>query len=120
MKWKPANPQTLLNLVAAGIMVIGLASAVLIYLTAGDVPDTILGYDVDESKKYMHDLELYGGKVNVLAVEFMKWFDGLWHGRTLAFTVGFITLVISLGLAFVAYHMTTDSKFVDREEDDRG
>ncbi len=110
MKWKIANPQTRLYLIAAIILVVGLGSSTLIYLTAADVSDTVLGYEVVESKKYMRDLELYGGKANVLAAEFMQWFDGLWHGKSLAFTVGFISVFISVVLFFVAYHMTTDSR----------
>ncbi len=110
MKLNMANPQMRLYLIAAIILVVGLGSSILIYLTAADVSDTVLGYEVVESKKYMHELELYGGKANVLAAEFMQWFDGLWHGKTLAYTVGFITVFITVGLFFVAYHMTTDSK----------
>ncbi len=109
MKRKAAQPQKRLRIVASITMVLGLASSVLIYLSAENVPDTILGYEVDESKKYIHDLELYGGKANVLAAEFMNWFDGLWHGKSLAFTVGYITIFIALVLFFVAHHMSSDS-----------
>ena len=56
----------------------------------------------ENSKKYVHDLELYGGKANVLANEFMSWFVGLWHGKSLAFTVACITIFISLGFFLVA------------------
>jgi len=59
---------------------------------------------LEGSKKYLHDLELYGGKVNVLAAEFTNWFYGLWHGKSLAFTTGCITIVISFLLFFIAYH----------------
>ena len=117
---KITNPQHRLRLIAVLILVAGLAGSVLIYLTAENVSDTGLGYEVEESKQYMHDLELYGGKVNVLAVEFMKWFNGLWHGTTLAFTVGIITILISLALFFVAHHMTTDSKSDSRDGRHRG
>ncbi len=109
MKWKTAHPQRRLRIVASITQALGLASSVMIYLSAGNVPDTILGYEVDESKKYIHDLELYGGKANVLAAEFMNWFDGLWHGKSLAFTVGYITIFIALVLFFVAHHMSSDS-----------
>lgn len=64
---------------------------------------------------YKHDLELYGGKLNVLADQFMRWFAGLWHGRSLAFTVACITVVISLVFFFVAHNLTSDGG----AEDDR-
>jgi len=34
----------------------------------------------EHSKKYVHDLELYGGKSAVLADDFMRWFAGLCYG----------------------------------------
>jgi hypothetical protein len=103
MKWKTADLQTRLYLISAIILLIGLGSAILIYLTAENDPYGILGYE--DSKTYMHDLELYGGKANVLANELMRWFGGLWHGKSLAFTVACITIFISFGFFFVANHL---------------
>ena len=100
MKWKTANLQTRLYLISAIILLVGLGSAILIYLTAENDSYGILGYE--DSKTYIHDLELYGGKANVLASEFMRWFGGLWHGKSLAFTVACITIFISFGFFFVA------------------
>lgn len=120
MKWKITNLQTLLYLITVIILLVGLGSAILIYLTAENDSDRFLGYEVvggyvypiapEDSKKYMHDLELYGGKTNVLANEIMRWFDGLWHGKSLAFTVACITIFISLGFFFVAHHLPSDLK----------
>jgi len=103
MKWKN-DTQGRLYLCSAIILFAGLASSIFIILTAQDVYDTASGYEVEESKKYMRDLELYGGKSNVLAMELMKCFNGLWHGKSLAYTVGCITILISFGLFFVGYH----------------
>jgi hypothetical protein len=64
MKWKIANPQTRLNLSSAIILFAGLSSSIYIYLTARNVSDTVLEFE--ETKKYLRDLELYGGKANVL------------------------------------------------------
>jgi hypothetical protein len=50
------------------------------------------------------DLELYGGKANLLANELTRWFAGLWHGESLAYTIGCITIFLSFGLFYVAYH----------------
>lgn len=103
MKWKITNQQTHLYLISAIILLVGLGSAILIYLTAENDSDSFLGYE--NSKMYIHDLELYGGKANVLANEFMSWFVGLWHGKSLALTVGCITILISLGFFFVARNL---------------
>ena len=108
MKWKITNLQTRLYLIAAVILLVGLGSAVLIYLTAQNDSDNVL--DFENSKLYLHDLELYGGKANVLADELRNWFVRLWHGTSLAYTVACITIVISFGIFFVARHSPTDSK----------
>ncbi len=118
MFWKVSNRQTHLYLVSATVLLAGLCSAVLIYLTAGNSSDSALGIEPEYSKMYTHDLELYGGKANVLAAEFSRWFAGLWHGRTLAFTVACITVLVSLGLFLVAYHLYPDPDTDARCEDD--
>ena len=56
-------------------------------------PAPQLGYEPETSKKYLREMEVYGGKANVLASEFRKWFESLWHGRKLAVTVVCLTLM---------------------------
>jgi hypothetical protein len=68
----------------------------------------------------MHDLELYGGKANVLANDFMRWFVGLWHGKSLAFTIACITILISFGFVFVANRLSSHLDSDDRRGKDRG
>jgi hypothetical protein len=120
MKRKITNREARLYLVAMTILLVGLGSAVVIYLTAGNDSGGVLGYEViggqvyqvspEDSKTYSHDLELYGGKLNLLTDRFTRWFAGLWHGRSLAFTVACITLVISFGFFFVAKYFSSDLK----------
>jgi hypothetical protein len=114
MKWEIADRRSYLNLIGTIILLGGLVSAVLIYRTAENEANDVLGYEQgngsfypvkpEDSKKYLRDLELYGGKANVLADEFREWFVGLWHGKSLAFTVGFITILISSGIFYAASH----------------
>jgi hypothetical protein len=110
MKWKTMNLQRRLNIITAIILVVGLSSSILIYLTAEKVSEDGLVYQFEHSKKYRHDLELIGGKANVLADDFYRWFVGLWHGKSLAFIVACLTIVISFGFFFVAYHLPSDLK----------
>jgi hypothetical protein len=115
MKWKAVDRRTGLNLIGIIILLAGLVSAGLIYRTAENDSREVLGYEKgsesvyplkpEDSKKYLRDLELYGGKANVLADEFRRWFVGLWRGKSLAFTVGFITLFISLSIFYAANHV---------------
>jgi len=120
MKWKSTNLHTRLYLITAIILLVGLGSAILLYLTAGNDSVGVLGYEIiggqvyqvlpEDSKTYTHDLELYGGKMNVLTDKFTRWFAGLWHGKSLASTVACITLFISLGFFFVARYFSSDLK----------
>ena len=68
----------------------------MIYATATPVPANPLGYDPEDSKQYLREMEVYGGKANVLVSEFSQWFESLWHGRQLAFTVAGLTVVLLL------------------------
>ncbi len=114
MKWKIPDRYTCLNLVSAVVLVVGLGSAILIYRTAENAPYGVLGYEEGhgtvypilpgDSKQYLHGLELYGGKANVIMDQIRRGFIGLWHGKTLAFTVASITILISFGFFYAANH----------------
>ncbi len=120
MSWKTLNLEKRLYLIAAAILLVGLSSSIIVYLTVENDPGTALGYVIvngqsypimpGESKMYRHDLQVYGGKYSVAADEFMRWFSSLWHGQTLAYTMAFITLLISLGVLFVAKTSPPDPK----------
>lgn len=101
--------QTRLYLGSAVIMLIGLGAAAVVYLAAGDVPGGVPDFDIEGSRRSLRDLELYGGKANVLVAEFMAWFGGLWHGQSLAYTIASITVVISCALLYVALHWPSDN-----------
>ncbi len=83
-----------LRLAAVAILVVGLAAAVWIYLNAA-APADGAGNPLEESKQYVRTLELYGGKANVLAVELREWFDSLWHGTRLAYTVACSSVLLA-------------------------
>jgi hypothetical protein len=111
MKWEISDLRTGLHIINAIILLVGLSGAFLIYRTAEDVPNSILSYEQgdgvvypvmpEDSKKYLRDMELYGGKANVLMDEFRRWFVGLWQGKSLAFTIAGITIFISLGGVYI-------------------
>ena len=110
MKWKITNLQTRLYLIATVILLVGLSSALPIYFSAENASGSILIHEFENSKMYTHNLELYGGKLNVFADDFMRWFVGLWYGKSLAFTVVCISIFVSLGFFFVAYNLPSDSE----------
>lgn len=116
MKWKWTNLLTRRYLITAIILLVGLSSAVLIYLTADNAAESGLVNDFENSKKYIHDLELYGGKANVLANELRNWIIGLWRGKSLAFTVACITIVIAIGFFFSASDLKSDAEGENRRD----
>ena len=100
------------NLAGAAVLVIGLLTALLIYLTAADAPVDALGYQFadgtvyavqpGDSKMYRHELERFGGKAAVLADELERWFSGLWRGKRLAGMVAILSLLVALGFFYAA------------------
>jgi len=121
VKRTPNKRAKRLYLIAVIILLLGLGGAILVYLTSEDAPGGgVLGYEPENSKAYMHDLELYGGKANVLAYGFLRWFDGLWHGRSLAFTIAFITICIFFGFLFIANRFPSHIESDDGHEDNLG
>jgi hypothetical protein len=121
--------QAVLYLVSATILLAGLGSAVLIYREAMSDPNSGPGYEViggfiypaggANSKKYMHDLQLFGGNAAVLSDEFMRWFSGLWQGTSLAYTVAFMTACISFAVFIIAKNLPTGRISDIRGEKDR-
>ena len=85
--------------VAGAILLGGFAAAFFIYLSAGPALGTSDEHPED-SKRYLRQMEVYGGTANVLGEEVRERFAGLWRGRTLAFTVGCLAVILA-GLAHV-------------------
>ncbi len=101
-----------LNFLSAVILLAGLSSAAWIYQRAVNGPREVLGYEEgngalyairpEDSKQYLRGLELYGGKANVLADRFRRWFAGLWQGKSLAFIIAGASILISFGFYYAA------------------
>ena len=108
MKWANLDTQARVRAGTRAILVLGFAAAVVIYLTAQPPPANPLGYDPLDTKRYLHDLEVYGGKANVIAAEFRDWFDSLWHGRRLAFTVAALAMIAAFAFKFFATPLPPD------------
>lgn len=114
------NPRTSLYLLSCIILLVGLGSAVLIYRAAANTPGNVLGYDQgdgsiypvmpEDSKKYLRDMELYGGKANVLTDELRRWLAGLWHGKSLAYTIACISALIALGVFSAAARLPDEER----------
>jgi hypothetical protein len=87
--------------VSRAILAVGFVASAAAYVFAIARPVNPLA-DQLESKKYLHDLEMYGGKANVLAAQFRDWFSGLWSGTNLAWTIAALTILTVLVYRFFA------------------
>ena len=115
MNWKILPRRTRLNLIGVIILVIGLGSAALIYHRAANLPGGASGYETadgtilpitpEDSKMYRHNLEVYGGKLNVMMDDFRHWFIGLWQGKSLAVIIACSTIIISYGFFYAAQYL---------------
>jgi len=102
MRWQRLDRSAVLRTISAAILIGGLAAAVVIYANAVPPPEIPFGAEPEDSKQYLRQLELYGGKANVLGVEIREWFDGLWHGKHLAFTVAILAALLAAGFRLAA------------------
>ena len=110
MNWKNGNPLVRVRAVTAAILSVGFLAAIVIYLTAAEPAENPLVDQLENSKIYQRSLELYGGKANLLAEQFSRWFASLWQGKSLAFTVAIITVVIAAIYYFIASPMPPEEK----------
>jgi hypothetical protein len=81
---------------SAGVLLIGLLAAEIVYVLAADEADA--SDALASGRMYQHNLQVMGGKAAVLFDGFDRWFAGLWHGRPLAYTVAVLTVVAAATL----------------------
>ncbi len=118
MKSGTIHLRTWLRLTSLAVLATGLVCAGILYWSALNAPADseyeIMGgfmypgggYD----KKYIHDLQLYGGSAAVLSDQFMRWFSGLWHGTQLAYTVAIIAIILAFLLFVIANNVAAHRK----------
>ena len=104
------TPQERLRFGTIAILVVGFAAAIVLYATAPPPAANPLGYEPEDTKKYVRDMEMYGGKSNLLAGELREWFGSLWHGKRLAFTVAVLTVIAAGAYAFFAVPLPPEAE----------
>jgi hypothetical protein len=119
-KTKTMRLRTWLYLCSAVILLAGLVSSILIYRAAVNDEAADSSYEViggfvypgggAYNKRYIHDLQVYGGNAAMLADRFTRWFFGLWHGTSLAYTVAVIALLVSFGVFVTANNVSVRSQ----------
>ena len=108
-----------LNASALAILALGLSVALLVYLVVDEAPPDAVGYVLaadgtsypvapNQSKKYIRDLERFGGKSAVIFDEIDRWFGALWHGKALGVTLAWLSALVALGLFLFARWLPPD------------
>ena len=97
---------------SAVVLVLGLFSSLLIYFTAEEAPETgQVFYDSPQlSKKYVRELERFGGKQAVIFDEIIRWLDERFSGKALGVTIGCLSLVVALALFLFARWLPPDQE----------
>jgi len=113
---KRISPRSRLRYLGAAILFFGLLAAELIYIFAGNNADIDAAEEIASGRGYQHNLEVMGGKFASLSVDFDRWFVSLWHGRSLAYTVAVIAVVVAAGCFLVAHLMTPPSLGEPRQD----
>ena len=86
------------------LLILGLVCALVIYLHSAQARVDPLLNNPLVTKRYVRELRMIGGTANVLAAEIEAWFAGLWQGESLAGTIAFLTLSLTLAFRFLAQH----------------
>ena len=79
----------------AAILAAGWLAALVVYATAEPAEENPDLVDLEQSKGYVRQLEVIGGKAAVMGSELTEWLEGLWHGRRLAATLAVLTAAVA-------------------------
>lgn len=93
--------QARLRLIGWSILVVGWVAAALVAVTAQGDDDATLS----DTKRYEYQMEILGGKSNLLATEIRDFMGSLWHGRRLAALLAVVSLVSTLACLFLAQRL---------------
>lgn len=94
--------QKRLYLAGTAVLIAGLIAAALIYATAAPPDRAAAMYGIVDPR-YQIELQRIGGNAAVLMAQLHQWFDGLWHGTALAYTVAVLAIALAGGCFFIGY-----------------
>lgn len=94
----------------AGIaaFVAGVIAAVIIYARTPPPDSAVSMYSIADPR-YQIELQQIGGNAAVLMAQFHQWFDGLWHGNALAYTVAVLGAAIAAACFFIGYFFADEA-----------
>ncbi|MFM0207652.1 hypothetical protein PQQ96_09590 [Paraburkholderia sediminicola] len=94
--------QKRLYLAGAVALLASLIAAAIIYAMAPAPDDAVSMYGIADPR-YQIELQRIGGTAEVLMAQLHQWFDRLWHGTALAFTVAVLGALVAGACFFIGY-----------------
>jgi hypothetical protein len=94
--------QQRLYVAGAVVLVAGLIAAAIIYAMAPPPDSAVSMYSIADPR-YQIELQRIGGNAAVVMAQLHQWFDGLWHGTALAYTVAVLGALIAGACFFIGY-----------------
>jgi hypothetical protein len=119
MSLKPMNAKARARGISWYILGGGLALGLVLHLAMPPVEEDHLR-GIVESRRYLHDLEAYGGKINVMQDQFHRWFVGLWCGKQLGITVAWLSALVFAGIHLVLSVNRFEGRGTEKADPDRG
>lgn len=126
MKLSALDKDARLYLLSGLILLAGLISAIGVYLGAGDDSGQ-LGYkdshgsvyviQPQHDKRFLHDLQLYGGKANVIFFKTLAWVKGLFQGQNLAYTIACLSAFVAVMIVLLGVYLPRYLPPANQEED---
>lgn len=86
--------QKRMYLAGTAVLFAALIAAALIYANTPP-PDAAIARYAAVDPRYQIELQRIGGNAAVLMAQLHQWFDGLWHGTALAYTVAVLGIAIA-------------------------
>lgn len=99
--------QKRLYLAGTVVMIAALIAAAIIYAMA-PAPDSAVSMYGIADPRYQIELQRIGGNAAVLMAQLHQWFDGLWHGTALAYTVAVLGALLAGACFFVGHFFADD------------
>ena len=96
-----------LYLAGTAVLLAALIAAALIYANTPPPDEAIARYSVVDPR-YQIELQQIGGNAAVLMAQLHQWFDGLWHGTALAYTIAVLGVAIAGACFFIGHFFADD------------
>lgn len=106
---KRSSLQKRLYLAGTAVLFAGLVAAAIIYANAPAQDSAASMYAIADPR-YQIELQRIGGNAAVLAAQIHQWFDGLWHGTALAYTMAVLGIALAGACFFIGYFFAFDDQ----------